>query len=179
MMKAFKEVKDSGKHQEFATGSVRDTRDGKGRYDLISPIALKRLAQHYENGARKYNPRNWEKGQPLSRYMDSAIRHAFNIMAGMDDEDHAAGAAWNIFAFIHTQEMIRLGLLPKELDDMPKQPTTVIELKEATVTFGNLTMPASDVTLSYNLDERCEYHELDERCTLKKDHPGKHVFPKD
>lgn len=28
----FSEVKDSGKRQDFGTGSVRDTRDGKGRY---------------------------------------------------------------------------------------------------------------------------------------------------
>ncbi|HUS51203.1 MAG TPA: dATP/dGTP diphosphohydrolase domain-containing protein, partial [Candidatus Paceibacterota bacterium] len=71
----FKEVKDSGKRQDFDTGSRRDTRDGKGRYDLLPVRAIKRLAKHYENGAKKYGDRNWEKGQPLSRYLDSALRH--------------------------------------------------------------------------------------------------------
>lgn len=117
----FTDVKDSGVREEFTTGSKRDTRKGKGRYDLISPIAMKRLAQHYENGAAKYGDRNWEKGQPLSRYMDSLIRHAYCLMSGLEDEDHASAIAWNAFAFIHTKELIKHGKLPVELDDMPKE----------------------------------------------------------
>lgn len=118
-MSEFKEVKDSGKRQEFSTGSVRDTRTGKGRFDLISPVALKRLAQHYENGSIKYGDRNWEKGQPLSRYLDSLIRHAYCLLEGKIDEDHASAIAWNAMAYVHTEEMIKRGLLPKELNDMP------------------------------------------------------------
>ncbi len=118
-MAEFKEVKDSGKRQEFNTGSVRDTRDGKGRFDLISPLALKRLAKHYENGAVKYGDRNWEKGQPMSRYIDSLIRHAYCLLEGKKDEDHASAIAWNAFAYIHTEEAIERGFLPKELNDMP------------------------------------------------------------
>jgi hypothetical protein len=118
-MSEFKEVKDSGKRQEFSTGSVRDTRTGKGRFDLISPIALKRLAQHYENGSIKYGDRNWEKGQPLSRYVDSLIRHAYCLLEGKADEDHASAIGWNAMAYVHTEEMIKRGLLPKELNDMP------------------------------------------------------------
>ncbi len=113
-------TKDSGKRQEFQTGSKRDTREGKGRFDLISPHALWRLAGVYERGAQKYGDRNWEKGQPLSRYFDSAMRHLTEVLMGLEDEDHAAQAMWNITAYIHTEEMIRLGKLPKELDDMPK-----------------------------------------------------------
>lgn len=115
----YKEVKDSGKRQEFATGSKRDTQEGKGRFDLISPISLKRLAQHFQNGANKYGDRNWEKGQPLSRYLDSAIRHAYAYMEGNRDEDHAIAIAWNAMALVHTEEMINRGLLPKELNDLP------------------------------------------------------------
>lgn len=114
----FKEVKDSGKRQAFSTGSVRDTRDGKGRFDLISPIFLRRLARHYENGAKKYGDHNWEKGQHLSRYLDSALRHINEYREGLRDEDHMIAAAWNIASFVHTQEMIGRGSLPKELDDL-------------------------------------------------------------
>ncbi len=114
----FKEVKDSGARQEFSTGSVRDTRQGKGRFDLISTIFLKRLARHYENGAIKYGDRNWEKGQPLSRYLDSAIRHLVDVLDMKMDEDHAIAAAWNIAAFVHTLEKIVRGELPLELDDI-------------------------------------------------------------
>ena len=118
MSKKFTKVKDSGKRQEFKTGAVRDIQEGKGRYDLISPIALERLAKHYENGAKKYGPHNWQKGMPLSRYLDSLIRHAYKLLRGWEDEDHAAAIAWNAFAFMHTKEMIDRGKLPKELDDI-------------------------------------------------------------
>ena len=118
MTKNFKEVKDSGKREEFNTGSKRDTREGKGRYDLITPIALFRLARHYENGAVKYGDRNWEKGQPISRYLDSAIRHIYKHLEGYRDEDHLSAGAWNLMGAIHTEEMIERGLLPKELNDL-------------------------------------------------------------
>jgi hypothetical protein len=114
----FAAVKDSGKRQEFETGSKRDTQDGKGRYVLIPTIPMRRLAKHYENGSAKYGDRNWEKGQPLSRYLDSCERHLQAVKDGLTDEDHASAVSWNMFAFIWTLEMIRAGLLPKELDDM-------------------------------------------------------------
>lgn len=114
----FHSVSDSGQREEFSTGSRRDTREGKGRFDLISTIALRRLARHYENGATKYGDRNWEKGQPLSRYLDSAMRHLIALLECQHDEDHASAVAWNAFAFIHTAERIEQGALPLELDDI-------------------------------------------------------------
>lgn len=110
-------VRDSGKRQEFETGSRRDTREGKGRFDLISPIFEERLALHLEAGAGKYGDRNWEKGQPLMRYLDSAKRHLNKLLQGYTGEDHATAAAWNLMAFIHTQEMLKRRLLPEGLDD--------------------------------------------------------------
>jgi len=116
----FKGVKDSGKREEFETGSKRDTREGKGRFDLISPFVIARDARHLEHGAVKYGDRNWEKGQPLSRYYDSAMRHMNKYMMGMRDEDHLAAARWNLAALMHTEHMISLGLLPTDLDDLPR-----------------------------------------------------------
>ena len=106
---------DSGERIEFKTGAIRDTTTGKGRYDLLSSIAIKRLAQHSGNGGIKYEDRNWEKGIPLKRFLDSALRHMFQLLEGGDAEDHAAAAMWNIQGFIHTQEKIRRGELPREL----------------------------------------------------------------
>lgn len=122
---AVQNLPDSGERREFSTGSVRDKREGKGRFDLISPIALRRLAKHYENGMTKYGERNWEKGQPLMSYLDSALRHMNKFIENKltgepDEEDHMAAVLWNTAAFIHTQEMVRLGVLPPELDDVPK-----------------------------------------------------------
>ena len=113
-------TKDSGAREEFTTGSRRDTREGKGRYDLIPAIPLHRLAQLYERGARKYGDRNWERGQPLSRYLDSAARHLYAWIGGDRSEDHLIACVWNCFSYIWTEEMIKRGLLPAELNDMER-----------------------------------------------------------
>jgi hypothetical protein len=90
--------------RKFDTGAQRNDATGKGRYDLIPPDALRRLAIRYEEGAAKHGERNWEKGIPESSLMDSAIRHLFCHLSGMGDEDHLAAAAWNIFAAMHFEE---------------------------------------------------------------------------
>ena len=115
-------TKDSGERQEFDSGSVRDTRAGKGRFDLLPPLAIKRLAQLYERGAAKYGDRNWELGQPLSRYADSMLRHAFQAAAGETDEDHWAAVAWNAFAVMDHLERIDRGTLDRPLNDLPIDP---------------------------------------------------------
>lgn len=109
----------SGTKQEFASGSVRDSRAGKGRFDLLPPRAVMEVAQRFEGGADAYGDRNWEKGQPLSRYIDSALRHGFAVLEGKTDENHAAAAAWNWLAFIETRARIQAGTLPAELNDLP------------------------------------------------------------
>ena len=114
----FDHVEGSGNHKEYTTGSKRSSRDGKGRFDLIPSHALTRMAQHFENGAKVYGDRNWEKGQPLSRYLDSAMRHLVEYLGGGRSEDHIIACAWNCFAFVETQKWIADGKLPPELDDM-------------------------------------------------------------
>jgi hypothetical protein len=183
MTQDFNKVVDSGKRQEFNTGSVRDTAEGKGTPHLLAGEALqrilnqsmpydatisylkqietnlleygivkqartdgvnllytagnlcltyinkiesvpysgafRRLSKHYENGAKKYDKNNWRKGQPISRYYDSAMRHLWAEFDGKTDEDHAAAIFWNIVAMIQTKLDIAHGYLPKELDDYP------------------------------------------------------------
>ena len=170
----FDKVQDSGSRQEFSTGSVRDTAEGKGEPHLIASIpfiklfernissskfenievallsfsenrknredgnshlflamrltvdlfsspteARRRLSVHFSNGAKKYSKNNYRKGQPISRYYDSAMRHLWKAMDGLEDEDHLAALLWNICAIIQTQYDIKNGYLPKELNDFP------------------------------------------------------------
>lgn len=123
-MTEFNSVQSTGKPNEtFSTGSKRDSREGKGRYDLLSPLVLRRDAIHMENGAKKYGDRNWEKGQPLSRFLDSAFRHLMKVLEGWKDEDHESAARWNIGAIVHIREMIAAGKMDPELDDLPKAST--------------------------------------------------------
>ncbi len=106
--------------RESPTGSVRNNRSGKGRYDLLPGRATHELAVHFEGGASQHGDRNWEKGQPLSWYLDSGLRHTFQVLAGDTTENHAAAAAWNLMCFMETRARIQAGLLPAELDDLPK-----------------------------------------------------------
>ncbi len=111
-------LKDSGTRTEFVTGAVRETRDPeKGRFDLIPAFALKRLAIHYARGAVKYAPRNWEKGLPLSSFIDSAERHINAYKEGDRVEDHWSAVAWNAFGFLWTANEIKNERLPQLLDD--------------------------------------------------------------
>lgn len=116
-------VKDSGQRQQFETGAQRDTQEGKGRFDLLPVHALTRLAQHFENGAKKYNDDNWRKGIPLNRYVDSALRHLLKFADGHRDEDHAIAAAWNLLCLVETEHMVNLGLLPKTLNTLRVDPS--------------------------------------------------------
>lgn len=87
--------------RQYGTGSRRDSRTGKGRYDLISPHATKRLALRLEFGVEKYGERNWEKGQPMDDFFDSAKRHMDNWQLGDTSEDHLAAAYWNLHCMLH------------------------------------------------------------------------------
>ena len=113
-------LKDSGKREEFSTGSRRDSREGKGRFDLLfmgMPEALRRLAVLLERGAAKYGERNWERGQPISRYIDSAARHLHRAAQGMTDEDHLIQLAWNAMAAVETLHRIKNGTLGAQPDE--------------------------------------------------------------
>ncbi len=113
-------IKDSGKRRNFKTGSRRDLATGKGRPELLSPIVEMALSIHFENGAGKYGDRNWEKGQPLSVYLGSARRHELKYRMDLWDEDHLIAWLWNVYCLVHTKLSIDKGILPKELDDLPK-----------------------------------------------------------
>jgi hypothetical protein len=113
-------TKDSGARRHYSTGSVRDRREGKGRFDLIPLEPMRRLAQLYERGAAKYGPNNWMRGQPLmASYFDSALRHMADLRAGEPTEDHCAAILWNIVGYMWTLAEIEAGRLPAELDDRP------------------------------------------------------------
>lgn len=105
-------TKDSGKRQEFETGMVRDTQEGKARFDLIPTESLRRLADLYSRGAIKYEENNWKKGQPLSRAYASLYRHLIQWREGDRSEDHMAAVAWNAFAIMFYEETM------PELDDL-------------------------------------------------------------
>jgi hypothetical protein len=89
-------IQDSGQRTEFETGAVRDMANGKGKMIYMPWIAILRTSKRYEEGAEKYGPYNYTKGIPVSSFLDSAMRHIAEYLAGMNDEDHLAAASFNI-----------------------------------------------------------------------------------
>lgn len=64
--------------------------------------ALLEVAKHYEQGALKYQPRNWEKGIDLHCYIDSGVRHYLKFRRGDTDEPHDRAFIWNMLGAVWT-----------------------------------------------------------------------------
>lgn len=110
---------DSGMRQQFGTGAVRDSASDKPRPDLVSPFAMRRLGEWLRLGAAKYAARNWEKGIPIQRCIESVYRHLLAYQAGDTDEDHMAAVMCNAMFILHFEEMMARRVLPKALAEMP------------------------------------------------------------
>jgi len=75
--------------------------------------AILDLALQFEDGAVKYDDRNWEKGMPLSWYIDSGMRHYLKYLRGDKDEPHERAFVWNMFCALWTAWNL------PELNDLP------------------------------------------------------------
>jgi hypothetical protein len=117
---AFVEMQDSGKREVFETGAVRDSQEGKPRPDLVSPFALERVGHWMAKGAEKYGLYNWQKGMNYSRVTASLYRHLLAFMKRDNTEDNLAAIVANACFLMHYAEMIKRGVLPESLDDLPK-----------------------------------------------------------
>lgn len=110
------ETLDSGVRYEYDSGMVRDTQEGKPRFDLLIPHdlpfdqqLLTRWASLMARGASKYGDRNWEKGngeEELERAKASAFRHFLQWFCGETDEDHAAAVCFNVQAAIYFEHRL-------------------------------------------------------------------------
>lgn len=98
-------IKDSGKREEFESGMVRDTSEGKIQFHrVLEGPMFKRWAVHLTKGAVKYpdnenGTANWTKAcgtKEHRRFKESALRHFVAWYYGDQDEDHAAGVLFNI-----------------------------------------------------------------------------------
>lgn len=69
----------------------------KSVYDAIMEVS-----KHYEDGARKYAERNWEKGISCHCYIDSGVRHLLKWLDGWDDEPHDRAFIWNMLGLLWT-----------------------------------------------------------------------------
>lgn len=112
--------------RNFKTGAVRGSNKGRGRYDLIYPGVLERLAKRLEfglmpkpSGDPGYPERNWETGIPDSSWVDSLLHHIKDYLEGERTEDHLGAILFNTQGLIYNEDQIRAGRLDKSLHDLP------------------------------------------------------------
>lgn len=89
--------------------------------------AMLEVAKHYEAGAVKYTPRNWEKGIDLHCYIDSGVRHYLKFRRGDKDEPHDRAFIWNMLGAVwtcrHKPEFIDLPFMEKmSVAEEPRHP---------------------------------------------------------
>lgn len=77
----------------------------KDEWHLLPWDTLSYLVRHYMVGAKKYAPRNWEKGMDYSRCFNSLMRHLTKWWGGEDiDEEtgsyHLIAVFWNAGALL-------------------------------------------------------------------------------
>jgi hypothetical protein len=103
--------------------------EGKRPWHLVPWDALAAVVDVFAAGAKKYAPRNWERGQPYSTPFASLLRHLLAWWGGEErDPDtgcrHIAMVVWNGLALL-TYEVRGMGQIEKDgvpLDDRPRAP---------------------------------------------------------
>lgn len=83
--------------KEDAARGLKDD-SGKLPAELLPYDALLEVVKVLQFGAKKYAPRNWEKGIPVSRVFGACMRHAWALFNGEDNDpetglSHAAHLA--------------------------------------------------------------------------------------
>lgn len=71
-------------------------------FDQKWETMLRAVSKQFEEGAVKYGENNWQKGIPVKRYIDSAIRHYLKAHRGDTDENHDVAFVWNVLCAIWT-----------------------------------------------------------------------------
>jgi hypothetical protein len=74
------------------------------RYELITPIGMRRVAEAAHAGAEKYGAYNVEQGLPISVFANHALAHIYAYLSGDRSEDHLGHAAWNMLFACHSEE---------------------------------------------------------------------------
>jgi hypothetical protein len=91
-----------GSTEVFETGAKRTALGA--RWDLLSPVGLRRCAEAAAEGVEKYGEFNHERGLPVHVYLNHLIAHVYAYLAGDRSEDHLGHAAWNALFACQSQE---------------------------------------------------------------------------
>jgi len=92
-----------GDTETFSSGAKRSAM--RVRFDLVSPVGLRRVAERAKMGADKFGAYNIESGLPVSVLLNHALNHIYAYLAGDRDEDQLGAAAWNLLFACHSEEL--------------------------------------------------------------------------
>lgn len=119
-------LNDTGARTAFAGGGVRDTSEGKPRFDLLWPKDvpldsqfLARMAHVLMLGAAKYDERNWElfhTPEAVAHAQASLGRHYAGYMAGDTSEDHLAMMGCNLLILASLEWKLANGWTPPAVE---------------------------------------------------------------
>jgi hypothetical protein len=110
---------DAEVYATYQTGAVREKKVGKGNPTTMLcgfPHTLTELHKHMDNPLG----RNWEKGLPLSSYVDATFRHLLEEVSGNGDDKSLISAIWNLVCYAETKHRISQGTIPEDMDDMDR-----------------------------------------------------------
>ena len=85
--------------KEYVYNAIKEfsRRNGWNTYTMLLEVS-----KHFEEGAKKYGARNWEKGISAHCYIDSAVRHYIKWARGDTDEPHDRAFCWNLMCLVWT-----------------------------------------------------------------------------
>lgn len=89
------------KIRRFPTGAIRSDNTGRERFDFISPLALKELAQFLSTTENAFAQVNYFKGIPEDACIESALRHINDFRINGKKEE-AVALLFNAVALVHT-----------------------------------------------------------------------------
>lgn len=119
MMKRRKNMMDN-KNQRyirlFPSGAIRSDNRGRERYDFISPLALKELAQFLATTENSFAQTNYYKGIPPEACVESMMRH-LNDFRINGNKKEAVGALFNALALVHTLVLQERGEYKQEREE--------------------------------------------------------------
>jgi hypothetical protein len=104
--------------QEFESGAIRDSQEGKEDYiETIPWLTLKRWAEYMTSKKSKYGQGNFKKGIPISSYEASMMRHITKYFINKyeggsleNNEDHLAAIMFNCGGIIFEEEKSKLNI---------------------------------------------------------------------
>lgn len=167
-----------GEMEQTDLGAKRESNKGRGRFDLLPYEAMEALAIWFEQGAEKYEDRNWEKGISVKDCVNRMIRHALKAGSGWTDEDHLAAVMWNAAVAITMRKRMPACNDHKWLEET-KEVVDEVKRKEYEKVYYKVPVESADEIYKSRRDDSMDavahavnaMMEMQNKLNMKPEHP--------